>query len=71
MTDRVLTLEERALKTLTRKLIDGVGGIDAAASCTNVGRSQIANYQSLISDQFIRIDVLNQLERVAQNSDRW
>lgn len=37
---------DRAWKTLARALIERVGGIDAAASVTRVGRAQLSNYQS-------------------------
>jgi hypothetical protein len=54
----------RALKTLFHALIDACGGLHAAAACTRVGPSQLANYYDMKTDQFAPIDVVADLERV-------
>jgi len=63
-----LNSEQLALKALTRNLIERVGGLDAAASCTRVGRSQLANYCSPHHDHFLPIDILQRLEKVAEDA---
>lgn len=68
MTLHPLSPEQLALKALTRNLIDKLGGLDAAASCCRVGRSQLANYCSPHQDQFLPIDILQRLERVAEDA---
>jgi hypothetical protein len=55
----------RALKTLFRAVLQRCGGLDAAASCVRVGRSQLANYTDMHSDQFAPLDVVAELEAVA------
>lgn len=56
---------DRALKALTRVLLTRCGGLDASAACVRVGRSQLANYTDMASDQFAPIDVIVALEEVA------
>jgi len=63
-----LTAEQLALKAFTRSLIDKLGGLDAAATCCRVGRSQLANYCSPHHDQFLPIDILQRLELVAEDA---
>ncbi|WP_338661756.1 hypothetical protein VQH23_16165 [Pararoseomonas sp. SCSIO 73927] len=53
------------LKVATRLLIEKVGGLEAAASCTRIGKSQIANCYSPTSDQHLPIDVVCRLEEIA------
>lgn len=53
-----------AVKTAFKNLISDLGGIDAAASCTRIGRSQIANYGMAGNEQFVPVDVLMDLEHV-------
>lgn len=73
MTDRTLSAADQALKTLTRVLIERVGGLDAAASVLSNGegravrRSQLANYQNRNCDQFMPVDVVGRLEEVAED----
>lgn len=55
----------RALKALFRVLLQRCGGLDAAAACVRVGRSQLANYTDMHSDQFAPVDVVAELEAVA------
>lgn len=57
---------DRAWKVLARGLIDRVGGIDAAASVTRVGRAQLSNYQSIEHDQVMPADVAARLEEIAR-----
>jgi hypothetical protein len=57
--------QHRSLKTLFRALLARCGGLDAAASCVRVGRSQLANYTDMHSDQFAPLDVVAELEAVA------
>lgn len=61
-----LGIEDLALKARARLLVERVGGLDAAAACTRVGRSQFAAYQSPHHDQFMPADVIARLEEVAQ-----
>lgn len=56
----------RSLKTLFRALIGRCGGLDAAAACVRVNRSQLANYYDQHTDQFAPVDVVADLEQVAQ-----
>jgi hypothetical protein len=56
----------RALKSLFRALVDRVGGCEAAATCTRPGRSQIASYYDMTSEAFAPVDVVADLEAVAQ-----
>lgn len=62
---------DAALKSLTRVLIERVGGVDAAAAVLNNGhtrgvkRSQVANYYNPACDQFLPIDLAARLEEVA------
>ena len=61
---------ERALKALSRVLIERVGGLDAAEAVLNSGgtrgvrRSQLANYYNPHCDQFLPIDLAARLEEV-------
>ena len=55
--------ERSALKTLTRELVTRLGGLDAAAACTRVQRSNLAEYGSLHHpERFAPIDVILDLE---------
>jgi hypothetical protein len=56
---------DRGLKALFRALLTRCGGLDASASCVRVGRSQLANYTDMASDQFAPVDVVAELEAVA------
>ena len=53
------------LKTGTRLLLRDLGGIDAAASCSRVGRSLWSDYASPHSDRFIPVDVVIDAEAIA------
>lgn len=53
---------DAAFKALARTLIDAVGGLDAAAAATRVGKSQLGNYQSPHHEQFMPVDVVARLE---------
>lgn len=55
----------RSLKALFRVTVARCGGLDAAATCVRVGRSQLHNYCDMHSDQFAPVDVLAELEAVA------
>ena len=57
--------EARVFSTLARALTDRVGGLDAAAAVTRVGRSQLGNYASLHDGQTMPVDVVADLEAVA------
>lgn len=54
--------EKRAYKTLFRVLVEDLGGLEAAAACCRVGRSQLADYYALGSEAFAPIDVVADLE---------
>ena len=62
---RDIPLHHRSLKALTRVLVTACGGLDASAACVRVGRSQLANYHDMQSDQFAPVDVVAELEAVA------
>ncbi len=62
---RDIPQQHRSLKALFRVLIARCGGLDAAATCVRVGRSQLHNYCDMNSDQFAPIDVVAELEAVA------
>lgn len=54
-----------ALKAATRRLVERVGGVDAAAAVTRVGRSQLSVYGVPDSDQYAPIDIVADLEAEA------
>lgn len=53
------------LKTGTRLLLRDLGGIDAAAACSRVGRSLWSDYARPHSDRFIPVDVVIDAEAIA------
>lgn len=56
-----------AIKTATKQVVGAVGGIDAAASATRVGRSQIADYYNRNSPQVVPADVAVALDQCAEH----
>lgn len=56
-----------AIKTATKQAVTAVGGIDAAASATRVGRSQIADYYNRNSPQVVPADVAVALDQCAEH----
>ncbi len=54
-----------ALKTATKLVINALGGLEAAATCCRVGKSQLSDYCNINGDKFILADVTMELERVA------
>ncbi|MGX9966086.1 phage regulatory CII family protein [Roseomonas sp. F4] len=58
-------MSDMAFKSLARALIETVGGLDAAASASRVGRSQLAAYQSPHQPLFAPVDVVARLELLA------
>lgn len=55
-------LRAAALKESTRRQVRAAGGIEAAASYTRVGKSEIAAYQSTVHEsRFMPVDVLADL----------
>ncbi|MBC9177813.1 phage regulatory CII family protein [Pseudoroseomonas ludipueritiae] len=71
MTRNSRSAANAALKSLTRVLIEQVGGIDAAVAVLNAGgtrgvrRSQVSNYYNPHCNQFLPVDLLARLEEVA------
>lgn len=64
---RQITESEAArLKNATRALGRAVGGIEAVEELTRVDQSSFARYQSLHHAQFVPVDVIADLERVAE-----
>jgi len=59
------TAEDQQLKAVTRKLIAGVGGVEAAETYCRVGKSQLSDYARPDTDAFMPVDVLKDLEAVA------
>lgn len=59
-------MNRAALKTAVRLTIQRLGGLDAAATCTRVGRSNLSDYGSLAHlDRHIPADVILDLELIA------
>lgn len=54
------------LKTATQAAIRLVGGVEAAASCTRVGKTQISEYQNRNSPHVVPTDVAVALDGYAQ-----
>jgi hypothetical protein len=54
-----------AVKTGTKMLVQDLGGVDAAATVTRVGRSQLSAYTMLTDERFIPADVVMDLEFAA------
>lgn len=50
-----------ALKSATRRQIRAAGGVEAAASVTRVGKTELSNYQSEHSGRYIPVDVFADL----------
>lgn len=57
--------EARAFKTLTRALIERLGGLEAAAACSRLARSRLADCQHMHTEAFLPLDVVARLEAVA------
>ncbi|KXV68140.1 hypothetical protein AD951_12510 [Acetobacter malorum] len=55
-----------AIKTATKKAIQHIGGIDAAATICRVGRSQLSDYGNRDSAQVVPVDVAVDLDSCAQ-----
>ncbi|MFC7611346.1 hypothetical protein [Teichococcus aestuarii] len=60
-----LSTDDMALKTLTRLLIEQVGGLEAAATYTRVNRSVLSGYQNPHQPHFMPVDVVGRLEHAA------
>lgn len=58
--------EHRALKTVSHVLVEAVGGVDAAAAATRVGRTVLCDYGRPGQPHFMPIDVVLDLERAAR-----
>ncbi|MDL2172029.1 MULTISPECIES: hypothetical protein [Asaia] len=54
------------LKTATQAAIRHLGGVEAAASCTRVGKTQISEYQNRNSSHVAPVDVAVALDLYAQ-----
>lgn len=54
-----------AIKTAVKRLLNDVGGIDAAAACTRGTRSLFSEYGSITSDRQVPVDVVLDLESIA------
>ncbi len=66
MKQRAFASEQyNSVKTAFKLLVQQLGGIDAAASCTRVGRSQISEYGLTASDKTVPADVIMDLEAIA------
>ncbi|MFC7611408.1 hypothetical protein [Teichococcus aestuarii] len=64
-----LSTDDMALKTLTRLLIEQVGGLEAAATYTRVNRSVLSGYQNPHQPHFMPVDVVGRLEHAAAGAD--
>lgn len=54
------------LRSRTKLLIERLGGVEAAADFTRVGKSMLSNYQTRNGTDFIPVDVMMDLERAAE-----
>lgn len=54
-----------AVKTAVKQLYHEIGGLDAMASCTRVGRSQLSEYGSTHSPLYMPVDVVMDAETIA------
>lgn len=54
------------LKSVFKRVIDDVGGIDAMAGFTRVGRSQLDSYSNRFVPKFAPIDVVLDAEKIGQ-----
>lgn len=67
-----MTPDRIALKRATSDMVKGVGGLEAAASFTRVGKSMLADYGSVNkADCFIPLDVIADLEPLARERSGW
>lgn len=67
-----MTPERLTLKRATADMVKGVGGLEAAASFTRVGKSMLAEYGSINRpDCFAPIDVIADLEPLARERSGW
>lgn len=67
-----MTPDRIALKVATTEMIKGVGGLEAAAAHTRVGKSMLAEYGSPNkSDTFVPIDVVLDLEPLTRERSGW
>lgn len=67
-----MTPERIALKRATTDMVKGVGGIEAAAAFTRVGKTMLADYGSLNKPEcFAPIDVIADLEPLARERSGW
>lgn len=58
------SLAYNAIKTAVKRLLNDVGGIDAAAACTRGSRTLFSEYGSVTSDRQIPVDVALDLETI-------
>jgi hypothetical protein len=56
---------QNGLKTAFKRVLDDLGGIEAAASCTRVGKSQLSDYGNIACDKMVPVDVVLDLELVS------
>lgn len=65
MTIRFCTPERlNGLKTAFKRVLADLGGVDAAASCSRIGRSQVSDYGNITSDKMPPIDVVLDFEAI-------
>ncbi len=55
------------LRAALKRDIEALGGLEAAAACTRVGRSQLSDYTVPGSDKFVPADVVLDIESVGGN----
>lgn len=67
-----MTPERLALKRATSEMIKGVGGLEAGAGFTRVGKSMLADYGSTNkADCFVPLDIVADLEPLARERSGW
>lgn len=67
-----MTPERILLKRATTDMVKGVGGVEAAAAFTRVGKTMLADYGSLNrTDCFAPIDIVADLEPLARERSGW
>ena len=67
----VLPPDKQALKVRTKELWQAAGGVEAAASYTRVGRSQLSDASNRNLPCFLSVDALVDLEDVTRDTPGW
>lgn len=67
-----MTPEKLAAKFATQETIKGVGGLEASAGFTRVGKTVLGDAQNInCPERFLAIDVAVDIEKLARERDGW